>query len=333
MNNLLRNKSLWGLILVALVIVAQVTSAEAAGRKYGLFIGINNYQGTPLKGAVNDARNLRRLMTSSFGFAPANTRLLLDGAATRTAIINGIRWYSTRVSAGDLFVVSYSGHGTLFPDRYSEDIEETRDIFVDLWIGEDHLVVPKGRYDSAICPIDSDDDTSGKPWDNLILDDELYALFADFVAKGAKVVFISDSCHSGTISRGAKGDVDARPRFMSPNRIFGGKTFGDIRFREPGFQRKVSSVTMNGTYLALSGSQDNEVSWDASIGGVSQGLFTNTLVKMIKDRGQTAKSLSYSGLMNLVSGAVAQQTQADFPTKQTPQISLVFGSSSDKIFQ
>ena len=333
MIRLMQSISRCGLILAALVIVAPVTSTEAAGRKYGLFIGINAYKGNALKGAVNDAKNLRNLMTTSFGFATADTALLLDEAATRAAIIDGIRAYAVKAKAGDLFLVSYSGHGTLFPDRYSEEVDETRDIFVDLWIGNDHLVIPKGRYDSAICPIDMNSTTSGKPWDNLILDDELYVLFADFVAKGAKVVFISDSCHSGTISKGEKTAVEARPKFMSPNGIFGGKEFGDIKFREPGFQRNVSSMTMNGTYLALSGSQDNEVSWDASIGGVSQGLFTNTLIKTISTRGAAAKTLSYSGLMNLVSGAVAQQTQTTFPTKQTPQISLVFGDSADKIFQ
>jgi len=332
-----RTRRFLGLSIAILTLLGLCATprAEAAGKKYGLFIGIDRYADGPLRGAVNDAREWRKGMIEMFGFAAIDTRLLVDGAATRKGIMDAIASYKTRVGPGDIFVVTYSGHGSLFPDLQSEDIDETRQTFVDMWFGDDHYVVPRGYYDSTICPIDSSLTSSGKPWQNQILDDELFAMFAPFVANGAKVVFISDSCHSGTISKGEKKEgIDARPRFLSPNALFGGKKYEDIKFKSPGMQRKVESLKMNGSYLALSGSKDNEVSWDARINGVFNGMFTSHTMRILRERGVGAKAMTYTGLMNTVSGSVVNATRTGgFPTIQTPQMTLVFGNPSDKIFQ
>ena len=93
--------------------------------------------------------------------------------------------------AGDSLVFTYSGHGTWVPDSDSDE--------------------PDGR-DEALCPYDI---MSG----HYLLDDDLAELFA-LKQSGVRLYFVSDSCHSGTVTRfmplaagrGQRGL--ARPRFL-----------------------------------------------------------------------------------------------------------------------
>ena len=160
---------------------------------------------------------MQRTLADKYGFAAENTTLLTDGQATRDGIIGAIKDYQAKAAAGDVFVFTYSGHGTLFPDDRSEEIDEQESL-------EMADYYPLNKYDSAICPIDLRSNTSGKPWNNLILDDELYALFSGFTSKGALVVFISDSCHSGTLAREIGSNtfaskLQARARFLPLSKI------------------------------------------------------------------------------------------------------------------
>lgn len=319
--------------LVCLLSLGGLTAGKtfAKGKKYGLFIGITEYHDEPLVGAANDAKNWQSAMINTFGFDRSDTKMLLDGDATRQNIIDSINTFADMAEAGDFFITTYAGHGSLFPDDYSEEIDEKSMTFVDLWFGDDHYVVPKNYYDSTIVPVDADESTSGKPWRNQILDDELYNLFSRFAAKGVKVVFVSDSCHSGTISKGGIGE-SAQIRFMSPNAIFGGKSFGDIKFAKPGLQKKVEGRVVNGSYLVMSAARDNEVSWGARINGKDQGLFTSTVLGLIKAVGRRASSLSYSQLMNLAAPRVLKRSER-YSTRQNPRLDSTFGSAKALIFQ
>ena len=79
-------------------------ASPAAGQKYLLAVGINNYREKPLRGAVNDAVGIREILISRFGFAPGDTTLLTDSSATRAGIIGSIVRYIDVVGRGDLFV-------------------------------------------------------------------------------------------------------------------------------------------------------------------------------------------------------------------------------------
>ena len=90
-----------------------------------------------------------------------------------------------------MLVFTNSSHGTYVADR---DGDET-------------------RYDEAMCP-----------WDmkkNLIIDDELRQRFAN-IPDGVRLTVISDSCFSGSVTRGDLPDTpdDRRRRFVNP-RVLG----------------------------------------------------------------------------------------------------------------
>ncbi|HEX5707893.1 MAG TPA: caspase family protein [Pyrinomonadaceae bacterium] len=298
-------------------------SAEARGRKYGLFVGINAYTGgtDPLYGCVNDANDLQRAMINRYGFSRRDTSLLTDARATRRNILNAIKLYQARATAGDLFVFTYSGHGTLFPDSYSDVQDETKDVYLEVG-GE--VWYPRDKYDSALVPVDADLASSGKPWRNLILDDELYTAFSAFTAKGAHVVFLSDSCHSGSIGRAIATD-EFRPRTQPLARIFRARSFDRLRLRRERRRGRRAApprlVMPEGLYVALTGSRDDEFSLDwRPANAKPTGLFTYVLLDTIRREGT---GLTYRELMDKVSSTVASMAQRK-DNSQHPQLDLRF---------
>jgi hypothetical protein len=322
------------LVLTAVVCAFLVLagSASAAGKKYGLFVGINKYSGgiNELAGCVNDVTNVRATLMQKFGFTAADTTMLTDAAATREAIIANLLAYQAKAQKGDIFVFDYSGHGTLFPDNRSEDQDETDMTYLEVYNSEtkqNEVWYPRAKYDSAIVPVDARSTTSGKPWRNLILDDELSAIFAGFTQKGAQVVFISDSCHSGTVGR-AKTPTGIRTQSLAT--VFGARRYEDLQIDAPATTRTAGyPVPVNPLYIVLTGSKDDEFSLDVRSYSQPMGLFTYNLLKQINSPGGSL--MTYKATMAIVSPAVsAQSLKSD--NNQNPQLDARFGNANAVLF-
>jgi hypothetical protein len=304
-----------------------------AAEKYGVFIGINEYKVKPLLGCVNDAQKWKSLAVNEFGLKETNSDLLLNRQATRANIINSIKKYTEKVAPGDVFIMTFSGHGTLFPDSYSEQIDETEQIEVN----SPHAQIPRDTYDSAICPIDAKDESSGKPWRNLILDDELFEFFSAITAKGAAVYFISDSCHSGSLARGLGGskvnvsDFKAGKnvirRFTPPLQALNLNSFSQLakpRNQKIGKPRDLA----NNLLLVLAGSQDNQFSLDVGTPNGPQGLFTDTFVEKYSKLKSAGSSPTFAKVMDETRPAVEkysiETSKEPNPIPQTPRFDARF---------
>lgn len=315
------------LLIFTIVLMLCAISAEAKGKKYGLFVGVNKYPApNQLAGCENDAKQMQKTLATKYGFKLADTTILLSAAATRQAIIDKMKFYAGKASAGDIFVMHYSGHGSLFPDSMSEEQDETEETFFDD-PSTDGVDIPKDKYDSTILPVDFNKYTSGKGWGNMILDDELYAMFAEFTKKGVQVVFISDSCHSGGISRGkSKG----KTRFLSPLRVFKVKKFDDLKIKKPATTRNVTDRSMNELYIVLSASNVNELALDGEPKKLQMGLFSENLVAALKK--PAALKMTYTELMEKVSGEVSNTASTKFDHDQNPRLEDRFGKVDAVIF-
>jgi hypothetical protein len=292
------------------------SAATAAGQqKYGLFIGVNDYPTgvNSLRGCVNDARKLQQTSINHYGFKPGNTLTLLNAEATRNNILSSAMKFQARAGAGDIFLFTFSGHGTLFPDANSEEMDETTEISMQGYY-------PPGKYDSAICPVDIRSNNSGKPWGNLILDDELYAVFSGFTRKGAVVIFVSDSCHSGTIGRDLKSDVSNK---FLPLEVALGMPLSQIP--RPAAARSVGTRDMQGRLLTLASSQDNETSLDYRDRetGEPTGLFTYVLVKVIEEMKSKNRPFTYATVNEMV-GPVVARLASEQNSRQHPHIDSRF---------
>lgn len=190
------------LAAASLVACDQVTPAQPLSSSGGrgvpsgpvvqaLLIGISDYDPQnglePLNGPENDVKLMRDVLTTRFAVPAANVRLVLN--PTHSAIEQEFAALKQRVRPHDFVYIHYSGHGSTAPDP-----QEPR--------GEDQTWVPHGAREAR---------RGGKDtWD--VLDKEIALWLAPLYALTDDVVFVSDSCHSGTVARGShKGVRSANP--------------------------------------------------------------------------------------------------------------------------
>ena len=84
---------------------------------FALLVGIDEYEAVNnLRGCVNDIADVREFLAARIG--DGNTlecQTLINGAATRAAVIDGIRSHLGRAGAGDEALLWFCGHGSIAP--------------------------------------------------------------------------------------------------------------------------------------------------------------------------------------------------------------------------
>ncbi len=120
----------------------------------------------PLRACEADATDMVAL-ASAAGFAG---KKLLTQEVTRANVLRELDAAASELKSGDIFLVTYSGHGGQVPDRNNDE--------------DDHL-------DETWCL-----------YDGQLIDDELYERWSKF-APGVRILVLSDSCHSGSVTRDA----------------------------------------------------------------------------------------------------------------------------------
>jgi len=178
-----------------LFVVPTLTVAGNATGKHALLIGIQDYSNTrsfhSLKAPARDIVFMKQVLQARFQFQERDFIILQDAQATHTGIERAFAELDKRVRDGDFVYIHYSGHGSW-----------TRDCNGDEPSGKDQTWVSYGAR-SGNKPHQKDD------YD--ILDDEIIAWLAPIYAKTDQLVFVSDSCHSATVSRGETSIVKAVP--------------------------------------------------------------------------------------------------------------------------
>lgn len=190
-----------------------------------------------------DAQDMEAVARSR-GFT---TEILLTRSATARRVTGRIRGAARMLRRGDIFLLTYSGHGGQVPDRSGDEGGDARD---ETWI----------------------------LYDREFIDDELHALCGAF-RPGVRIVVFSDSCHSGTVTRhpllrGAAAPTprprvipeEVQERTLRRHRAL----YAGIRRRAAGARRTAPGAAI----LLLSGCQDNQLSAD----GDRNGLFTEMLL-------------------------------------------------------
>lgn len=145
-----------------------------------------------LRGAVNDVRALREVLIHRFGFRPDDILVLENRAATRQAILTSFQRHLIEPARpGDHSLFYYAGHGSRIRNTRSTELD-----------GKDETIVPADANTAAgeRTVVDIRD----KEWDRL---------FTQVLDRGAWLTALFDSCHSGSISRGAV-PVSAATRFL-----------------------------------------------------------------------------------------------------------------------
>ncbi|MFP5317464.1 MAG: caspase family protein [Acidimicrobiia bacterium] len=231
-------------------------------RGISLHIGLNEVDpdhyrdgnGNPWRGELraceNDARDMERLAEGQ-GFEVRGP--LLTAAAKANDVIGEVKAVAGELEAGDIFFLTYSGHGGQVRNTNPDDDPES------------------DALDETWCLFDRE-----------LLDDELFALFSEF-KPGVRIVVFSDSCHSGTVTRARPGD--ALDEFSIPKQLpievaeateeANADLYGSIQRTIP--SKRLTSLAA--TVVLLSGCQDSEFSRD----GQQNGAFTGALLRAWQD--------------------------------------------------
>lgn len=212
--------------------------------KRSLHFGINDYPGTnsDLHGCVNDAHDWQDELNKR-GFS---STIFLDSQCTKAKMVEEFEKIVDLTGPDDIAVITYSGHGTWVPDMNNDEAD--------------------GR-DEALCPYDI-----GKG--QVLLDDELVQIF-NKRGYSARIIFISDSCHSGTVSRAVPNflDTDEDPvaRYLAPEVFIHDEFTLDAARR---VENDVDNCKPPAAAVLMSGCKDTEYSYDANFNGKPNGAFT-----------------------------------------------------------
>lgn len=158
--------------------------APAGAALYGLTVGIDDYLGTrnDLEGAVNDANDIAASLHAA---GAKEVMTLLDGDASKHGIKQAWDDLVDKASAGDTIVFSYAGHGGQEPEPPGRGQEADG-------LNENFLLAgfqPRGPGSLE-----------------RIVDDEIFHWLKRADNKGVRVIFIADSCHSGSMHRSARAE-------------------------------------------------------------------------------------------------------------------------------
>ncbi|EAV44873.1 hypothetical protein SIAM614_12698 [Stappia aggregata IAM 12614] len=168
-------RHVWARLCGLFFLAAIVSSPADAGQWRALVIGVDAYQHvSPLKGAVNDARDIAQTLTAA-GVDDLTT--LLDGDASRQAILSSWEKLISRSASDDVLVLSYAGHGAQEPEWVKGSEED----------GMDEVFLLAGF------------DISAPGNAERLRDDDIAAMLR--AAGGRNVLVLADSCHSGTMTR------------------------------------------------------------------------------------------------------------------------------------
>lgn len=222
-----------------------------------IHIGLNSidpiHYGTngQLRGCENDAKEMLKIATK-MGYT---STMILTKDATTKKVLTELLKASQILNSGDILFLTYSGHGSRIIDTSGEE---------------------EDNYDETWCL-----------YDRMLIDDELNNALSKF-KYGVRVIVLSDSCHSGTVTKEIflngistfiyeKDNLykcldqeiaqEARNRFSY---LYDGVKFGIPKEIESSIQSSV---------LLISGCQDNQLSQD----GLKNGVFTSHLVNVWAD--------------------------------------------------
>lgn len=215
-----------------------------------------------LLGCENDARAMRELAGAQ-GFEP----MLLRGAdATRDRLLAAIAEAAAAMVAGDQLLLTYSGHGASLGDRSGDE--------------------PDGR-DEVWCLRDG-----------LLLDDELHERLCA-IAAGVRVLVVSDSCFSGSVTRDDRRRLvvpEARRRVMRSGELLGAerrlrsdRARSIVRAHAPEYEARKAALTTTAatpaaaSVVLLAACADHETARD----GAEHGVFTQAILD-VWDRGAFA---------------------------------------------
>lgn len=245
-------------------------SIEALAGTHALLIGIANYPEASLQlnGPLNDVALMKKILETKY--PGIKTYVLLDEAATREGILAAFRDLE-HLERDDRLIIYYSGHGSRSEDYNSDETS---------------------GYDSTWIAYGSRTGDGPNSYD--VLDDEIDAHLNRL--KTRNIIFISDSCHSGSVGHSSLErsiEMDHRVHPMAHQR----------------FESKREGI------LYLGAVRDDQRAIELTIGQNVYGVFTHSLAQALMEADNDTQ---WRDLLLRIRGLMRQHRSAN---RLEPQIS------------
>jgi len=230
---------------------------------YGIHIGLNKVDPSAYSGWTGTLKGAVNDAHDMFNICNADhSAILIDEKATVQSLIDKAVVFSKMVTKDDLMYITYSGHGGQIADTNNDEAD---------------------GLDETWCL-----------YDGQLPDDYIRQIIDLFKCP---VIVVSDSCHSGTISKVLFGFTEDHGRGVIKELPEAVKESKSAVIQQP----KIQGPFFKTNVLTLSGCQDFEYSWDDG----DNGAFT----KAIKKEVERSSSQSYVHLIvNLRSRLAGEQT-------------------------
>ena len=220
-----------------------------------IHIGLNNVSKkhygskvTPLDTCEQDAMDMESISRSQ-NFK--SSFLLLSENATREAVKSSIVLASEELVYGDILLLTYSGHGGFVLDRSGDESD---------------------RLDETWCL-----------YNGQLLDDELKQLWTLF-AEGVRIFVLSDSCHSGTVSK-TSASLLTKEYPMFNKKLLSPTVAKEVYMKNQDFYRKleeevgsVSDEDVKASVKLFSACQDPQVSYTMRF--AKNSIFTEKIIEV-----------------------------------------------------
>ncbi len=275
-----------------------------------LLIGIDQYAHVrPLTGCEQDVQRMAQYLNSIQHQMPWELEMhqLLNRAANRAGILSAFenRLYH-KVQPDDLVLIYYSGHGAQ---------EEAGEVW------------HKSEYDGRLEGWVAQDTGVEAAHARLIADKELRYWLGKIGTKGARIISISDCCHSHDNHRSSQPvppaagqDVARRSELVLPERPFEDFCFaGEISAQDLA-TRSIEELLPTPRMVVLSACEAWELAYESTDVG---GIFTHYLLDILRESGGET---SYFELQSQVAQRI-RRDRPDYP--QRPRAAISFGHEPD----
>lgn len=265
-------------------------SQSSSSKTVILSIGISEYKNANnLPSPAKDARDFADLMKDKYGVSSSNVTVLTDSSATKSGILSALNRVKNKLDKNTHFLFFYSGHGGQIVDNNGDESD---------------------GYDEVLCPFDySTNDKRG----SAIVDDEIAAYIADFSSRANKVIFIFDSCFSGSAQKALIMSNDGWNSPQSKTLSSGGLGAED--------GAKALDVKGVSNFVFLSSSKGSETSIDAG-SELGNSLYTYFLLKGLNGAADSNQNgqITTSEIHYYISSGIKNLSQNNNTYYQTPLI-------------
>lgn len=271
---------------------------------YALLVGINQYQvAKSLNACVNDANNMKTYLETAAAQSGAKLSLVMltNEQATREKVLRTFEKQLGQAGKDDVALFYFSGHGgreSAHPAFRHTEKDNTLETLI--------------CHDSAYV--------------RGIADKELRYLIHKISTKNPHVVIITDSCHSGDVTR--HNDPDYRVKqFFPPAEDKLGSVFAQRSWKEFIFSNELSEAKANasaanldtvlpqGKHIHIAACKANEQAFEVADTGVLTQALLHVLTK-------SAGNITYQNLYNRLLALADEKLVGynDAAIRQTPQI-------------